>query len=44
LFLHTTTAEGTAVVLEAMVFWKIVDTLTAARNAMEILVIDEKGP
>jgi hypothetical protein len=41
-FLHTTTAEGAPVSLEAMVFWKITDSLIAARNAMEILVVEEK--
>lgn len=41
-FLHTTTAEGSPVSLEAMVFWKITDSLIAARNAMEILVVEEK--
>ena len=32
---------GSAVTLDAMVFWRIVDSLVAAKNAMEILVIDE---
>ncbi len=45
LYLHTTTAEGSAVILDAMVFWRITDTLKAAKNAMEILVIqkDDNG-
>jgi len=40
-YLHTVTAEGTAVILDTMVFWRIKDTLKAARNAMEILMVQE---
>ena len=40
-YLHTTTAEGSTVTLDAMLFWKIVDTEIASKNAMEILVIED---
>lgn len=38
-YLKTTTSEGSSVSLDAMVFWKIVDTKLAAETAMEILKI-----
>lgn len=34
---HTTTSEGSSVTLDAMVFWRIVDTKLAAERAMESL-------
>lgn len=40
-FLKTTTAEGSSVILEAMIFWTIIDTFKAATKAMEILVVDD---
>lgn len=38
-YLHTVTADGSAVILDAMVFWFIVDTEMAAKTAMKILDI-----
>ena len=40
-YLHTTTAEGSTVTLDAMLFWKIIDTEVAAKTAMEILNIED---
>jgi len=42
-YLHTTTAEGSHVTLDAMIFWRIVDTEKAAKNAMEMLKINEEN-
>jgi len=38
--LEATTAEGATVILDTMIFWKILDTQTAASTAMEILKVD----
>ena len=40
-YLLATTAEGSAVCLDVMAFWRIIDVELAARTAMEILVIEE---
>lgn len=37
LYLQTTTIEGAFVSLDVMIFWNIIDTLKAAKHAMEIL-------
>jgi hypothetical protein len=38
-YLHTVTADGSAVILDSMIFWFIVDTELAAKTAMKILDI-----
>lgn len=37
--LTTTTAEGANIILDAMIFWKIIDTELASKSAMEILKV-----
>ena len=37
------TAEGSLISLDAMIFWRITDTLTAAQSAMEILKVEDKA-
>lgn len=41
--LKTTTSEGTAVILDAMIFWRITDTYLASQTVMEILQVEDKG-
>ena len=36
-YLKSTTAEGSTVYLDAMIFWNIIDTDICAKKAMEIL-------
>jgi len=40
-YLKATTQEGSTVYLDAIIFWNITETMTAAKRAMEILQIDE---
>ena len=37
----TSTAEGSTIYIDSMIFWKIFVTAIATKNAMEILKIDE---
>lgn len=39
--LQTSTCEGSAVILDAMIFWKITDTYLASQTVMEILTVED---
>lgn len=41
--MKTTTSEGSLVTIDAMIFWRITDTEKAAKNAMEMLKINEEN-
>lgn len=41
--LTTTTAEGATITIDAMIFWKILDTELASKTAMEILKISDNN-